>query len=158
MSDGGGESDPFGDETGTFGPIDTGALRDIRDLFVEREPLVEATTLADPSNSRSLAITLSDGVGVAGRARFDVRWTVDDHYAFHYTDAAGRDCRFDCHPKPDAPTRHFHPPPDAPSRPVDPSCVTVTEIPLVARAVLNAWRVAYDSGVLAVMNDLENPP
>jgi len=158
MSNGGGQSDLSSEEREAFGPIDAGTLRDIRDLFVEREPLVEATTLDDPSNPGSLAITLSDGVGEASGARFDVRWTVDDQCAFHYTDEAGRDCRFDCHHKPDAPTRHFHPPPDATARPVDPSCITVAEIPLVVRAVLKAWRAAYDSGDLADMNDLENPP
>lgn len=144
--------------TEVFGPIDAGALREIRDLVVNQEPLVEEASLDDPLNPQTLLIDLSDGVGAASTARIDIRWSLAGNYAAHYTDTQGRDFRFDCHPKPDAPTRHFHPPPDAPSRPVEPSCITVREAPLVTRAVLQRWRYAYTNGTFEGLNDAENPP
>ncbi|WP_436930021.1 hypothetical protein [Halosimplex halobium] len=141
-----------------FGPIDAGALREIRDLFVDREPLVETAALDDPLNPGTLAVELADGIGDASSARLDVRWSVTGNYAVHYTDDLDRDLRFDCHPKPDAPNRHFHPPPDAASRPVEPSCISVSEVSLVTRAVVQLWRDAYERGSLDGINEAENPP
>jgi len=141
-----------------FGPIDASALREIRDLFVELEPLVETASLDEPLNPQTLSVELSDGVGDATTARFDVRWSLTGNYAVHYTDDRDRDFRFDCHPKPDAPDHHFHSPPNAPSRPVEPSCITVSEIPLVTRAVLQRWRDAHEQGAFDDVNDAENPP
>ncbi|WP_311172577.1 hypothetical protein [Halobellus ordinarius] len=153
------EPDETGDERPEgFGPIDAGALREIRDLFVEREPFVVEAELDDPLNPQTLSIEFADGINDATAARFDVRWSVTGHYAFHYTDNDSRDFRFDCHPKPDAPTRHFHTPPDAPTHPVEPSCIEVTELPIVAQAVLDRWRAAYEEGTHRRLNDAENPP
>lgn len=146
------------DEAGAFGSIDASALRRIRDLFVELEPLVESATLDDPLNPQTVAVELSDGVGAASNARLDVRWSLAGNYAVHYTDDRERDFRFDRHPKPDAPTRHFHLPPDAPSRPVESSCIVVTELELVVRAVLDRWRYAYERGTFDELNDATNPP
>lgn len=142
----------------TFGPVDPGALRDVRDLLVELEPLVAEASLDDPLAPRPLGVELADGVGDASSARFDVRWSIGGSYAFHYTDDRDRDFRFDRHPKPDAPTQHFHPPPDAPSRPVESSCICVVELPLVTRAVLQRWRHAYETGTLDGVNDAVDPP
>ncbi|MBV0903267.1 hypothetical protein [Haloarcula salina] len=147
-----------GERPEVFGPIDAGALREIRDLFRNREPLVETAELDDPLNPQTLSVTVSDGVGDADSARFDIRWSLSGNYAVHYTDDRKRNFRFDCHPKPDAPTRHFHPPPDAPSRPVEASCITVSETGLVARAVIQRWRYAYDRGAFDGINDGQNPP
>lgn len=141
-----------------FGPIDAGALREIRDLFIEQEPLVQAASLDDPLNPQMLSVELSDGVGAAATARIDVRWSLTGNYAAHYTDDRERNFRFDCHPKPDAPRRHFHPPPDAPSRPVELSCITVSEVALVTRAVLQRWRYAHTHDTFEGINDAENPP
>ena len=152
-----GDSQP-GEQAEVFGPIDAGALREIRDLFVAHEPLVEAASLDDPLNPQTLSIELSDGVGAASTARIDVRWSLTGNYAAHYTDDQGRDFRFDCHPKPDAPKRHFHPPPDAPSRPVEPSCITVREASLVTRAIRQRWRYAYTHETFEGINNAENPP
>jgi len=149
-----GESD---DEREVFGPIDAGALREIRDLVVELEPLVAHAAVDDPVNPQTLSIEFSDGIGDATTARFDVRWSVTGHYAFHHTDDAKQNFRFDRHPKPDAPTRHVHPPPDAPSRPVEQSCISVTEIALVTRAVLQRWRDAYDRGAFHRLNEAKDP-
>lgn len=49
-------------------------------------------------------------------ARLDVRWFEDGAYTVHYLEIRGDDvwqCRWDRHPKPEAPMAHFHPPPDA---------------------------------------------
>lgn len=152
------ERDGPDQEREAFGAIDAGALREIRDLFVEMEPLVEAAALDDSLDPRTLSVELADGVGDASSARFDVRWSLAGNYVFHYTDDRGRNFRFDRHQKPDAPVQHFHPPPDAPSRPVEPSCIAVTELGLVTRAVLKRWRDAYEQGDLDGVNDGANPP
>jgi hypothetical protein len=141
-----------------FGAIDPGAIRDVRELFREEEPLVESATIDDPLNPQTLVVELTDGVGDATTARIDVRWSVTGNYAFHYTDGEERDLRFDCHPKPDAPRRHFHSPPDAPRTPVERSCIEVHEVELVARAVLKQWRTAYERGAFDAVNDADDPP
>ncbi|ESS08887.1 MAG: hypothetical protein A07HN63_01094 [uncultured archaeon A07HN63] len=141
-----------------FGPIDAGALRKIRDVFVAQEPLVQEASLDNPLNPQTLSVELSDGVGNASTARIDVRWSLTGNYAFHYTDDRDRNFRFDCHPKPGASRRHFHPPPDAPSRPVEPSCITVSEIRVVTRAILHRWRYVYANDSFDGINDAENPP
>jgi hypothetical protein len=141
-----------------FGPIDAEALREIRDLFVDLEPLVQTASLDDPLNPQTLSIELSDGVGGASTTQIDVRWSLTGNYAAHYTDNRDRNFRFDCHPKPDAPRHHFHPPPDAASRPVDPSCIAVSETSLVTRAILRRWRYAYTTKTFEGVNDAENPP
>ncbi len=49
-------------------------------------------------------------------ARLDVHWFTTDDYYFHYIEDRGDEhyqCRWDRHPKTDAPRTHFHPPPDA---------------------------------------------
>ena len=146
------------EQSEVFGPIDAGALREIRDLFVEEEPLVEAASLDDPLNPQALSIELSDGIGAASTARIDIRWSLTGNYAAHYTDDRDRNFRFDCHPKPEAPRRHFHPPPDAPNRPVEASCITVTPVALVTRSILQRWRYAYTQETFEGISDAENPP
>lgn len=147
-----------GEQSEVFGPIDAGALREIRELVTAQEPLVEAASLDDPLNPQTLTVELSDGVGTAATARIDIRWSLNGNYAAHYTDDTDRNFRFDCHPKPDAPRRGFHPPPDAPSRPVQRSCIAVSQVGLVTRAVLQRWRYAYTNGTFEGINDAENPP
>ena len=146
------------EQSEVFGPIDAGALREIRDLFVAQEPLVAAASLDDPLNPQTLSVELSDGVGEATGARIDIRWSLTGNYAAHYTDDRDRNFRFDCHPKPDAPRRHFHPPPDASSRPVEPSCITVSAVATVTRAIIQRWRYAYSHETFEGVNDAENPP
>jgi len=49
-------------------------------------------------------------------ARIDVHWFVTDEYYIHYLETRGDSryqCRWDRHPKTNAPMTHFHPPPDA---------------------------------------------
>lgn len=154
----GGGEDRTGELPAVFGAIDPESLRDIRDVFTEMEPLVESATLDDPFDPTVLTVAFTDGIGTADSARFDVKWSLNDNYTFHYTDEAGIDFRFDRHPKPDAPRAHFHRPPDAASEAVEPSCITVTEVTLVARAVLKLWRDAYDGETVDGINEGENPP
>lgn len=54
----------------------------------------------------------------------------------------------------------FHPPPDASVAPedVEPSCIEVPEVVLIARAVHALWRLAYDEGELPGINTVEDPP
>ncbi|NGM68770.1 hypothetical protein G6M89_07065 [Natronolimnobius sp. AArcel1] len=52
--------------------------------------------------------------------RLDVRWFVGGDYTVHYLEIRDDEetpwqCRWDRHPKPNAPRAHFHPPPDAES-------------------------------------------
>lgn len=114
------------------------------------EPLAtgELDDFFDPDELR---IELEDSVGDAETARFDVVWTTVDDYNVHYTDDAGRNVRWDVHPNEyhgvsgDA---HFHPPPDASADPqeVEESCIDVSEVGLVARAVHRLWQSAYEQG------------
>jgi hypothetical protein len=104
---------------------------------------VETATLDDPLNPGTLAVELSDGVGSTSTARIDSRWSLSGNDAAHCTDDRDRGFRFDCHTKPDAPSRHVHPPPAAPSRPVGSSCIIVSEVGLVTRAILQRWQYGY---------------
>lgn len=144
------------------GPTDRGALLDFQRAFERQEPLATGT-LADFLDPDSLRLSLDDGIGEASSARFDVVWTIQGDYAVHYTDDADLNLRWDSHPHayPGAPSdRHFHPPPDASNaaRAVEKSCIEVTEIVLVARAVHSLWRDAYERGSVARVNEAENPP
>jgi hypothetical protein len=144
------------------GAIDAGALLDFRAAFERHEPLASGT-LDDPVNPSELRLHLEDGVGDATTATITVRWTVRDDYNAHYTDDEQRDLRWDRHlhdyrtPDGDA---HYHPPPTASSddADVDASCIAVTEIDLVARAVHQLWREGYETGTLEGLNDATNPP
>lgn len=146
------------------GPVDRAVLITVRDLFEEEEPLATAT-LDDFLNPTQLAIHLDDGVGDADTARIDVQWTTRADYAFHYTDAAELNVRWDSHPHDGEFVRadgseHFHPPPDASSDPaaVEDSCIQQSVESLVARAVLKLWRTAYHTDSVEAFNEGENPP
>lgn len=146
----------------TRGPIDGPALFDFRAEFERLEPLATGE-LDDPVDPTELTIVLDDGIGAASSARVVVRWTTVDDYNVHYTDSEGRNLRWDVHPH-DFPRptddSHFHPPPNASSIPedVEASCIDVSEVILVARAVHTLWRMAYDRGGFQGINAVENPP
>lgn len=144
------------------GPTDRAALLDFSTVFERLEPLAtgDLDDFVDPSELR---IHLDDGIGDADAARFDVVWTTAGDYNVHYSDSLERDARWDVHPHSypqPAGDGHFHPPPDASSDPGDvvDSCITVSEIELVARAVHVLWRRAYDRGSFEGINDASNPP
>lgn len=147
-----------GDVESDVGPLDEAALEQIRETFTAVDGLVADSgfdSLLDPTE---FVVVFEDGVGEAGWARFDVRWFQRGYYSFHHVDERGVDFRFDYHPKPDAPERHFHSPPAAASGNVVESCITVTAPGLVARAVHSLWRRAYETNSFDGLNTAENPP
>lgn len=144
------------------GPIDGPSLFDFRAEFERLEPMATGE-VDDPIDPTTVTISLADGIGSASSARLDVRWTTVDDYNVHYTDSDGRNLRWDVHPH-DFPRptddHHFHPPPTASSvsDDVEASCIEVSEVILVARAVHVLWRLAYDRGGFEKINAVENPP
>ena len=144
------------DRAGEFGSIYLPALQRIRDLWVKHEPLVETTYYNDVVSPTVLHIELLDGITTADTARFDIQWSELEMYTFHYIDSEERNWRFDRHPNSHSPEKHFHPPPAAAT--AEPSCVEVTEVSLVTRAVHTAWRTAYEHGEFSRLNRLSNPP
>lgn len=150
--------EPDADIEGDVGPLDDTALEQIRAEFRRLDGLVSEAgfdSLLDPTK---LVIWLDDGIGDADWCRFDVRWYRMGYYNFHHTDEQSVDFRFDFHPKPDAPDKHFHEPPDAPSANPPQSCLTVTEPKLVTRAVHQLWRRAYETDSPELLNEADNPP
>lgn len=144
------------------GPIDAGALHDFRSEFERLEPLASGAP-DDPVSPGELRLQLDDGIGEATTATITVRWSVQHDYNVHYSDDVDRNLRWDVHPHeytaPDG-DAHYHPPPNASSDDddVEASCIRVTEIILVARAVHQLWRDGYDSGTIDPLNDATNPP
>ena len=146
------------DRAGEFGPIYLPALQRIRDLWLELEPLVETTAYDDVVAPTELQISLTDGVGDADTARLDIQWSELGMYSFHYADGADVNWRFDRHPNTHSVEAHFHPPPDAATTVAEPSCIDVTEVSLVTRAVHAMWRAAYEDTDLDQLNSASNPP
>lgn len=106
----------------------------------------------------ALQISLSDGLGDAESARLDIQWSELAMYSFHHTDSEGRNWRFDRHPNNHSPERHFHPPSEAATTAAEPSCIDVTEVSLVTRAVHAMWRAAYEDDNVDQLNSASNPP
>jgi len=85
----------------------------------QSHPLVDSWKFVPDSLSpRSLEITLRPAVypQPVETARIDIHWFVTGDYYFHYFEDRNDttyQCRWDRHPKTDAPRAHFHPPPDA---------------------------------------------
>lgn len=144
------------------GAIDAGALHDIRAEFERLEPLASGS-LDDPLNPSEVRLHLEDGIGDASSATITIRWTVRDDYNVHFSDELDQNLRWDVHPHeypaPDG-DGHYHPPPNAASTDddVEASCIKVTEIILVTRAVHQLWRDGYETGNLNPLNDATNPP
>jgi hypothetical protein len=144
------------------GAIDASALHDVRAEFEQLEPLASGS-LDDPVNPSELRLHLDDGIGEAATATITVRWSVRDDYNIHYSDETDRDLRWDLHPHEyTAPggDSHYHPPPNASGNDedVEASCLRVTEILLVTRAVHQLWRAGYESGTVDPLNSATNPP
>lgn len=142
---------------GDTGPIDYDGLIEIRDIFLKREPLVSHHSLdgrLDPHPQ--LDITVDAGFGPHSCGRFNIVWTEQNCYNFHYTEKDGIEFRFDRHPGPGEPAKHFHAPPDAVTR--APSCIEVEPPELVTRAVLKCWRSALRQDDPSILNSASNPP
>ncbi|WP_340097941.1 hypothetical protein [Salinibaculum salinum] len=142
---------------GDTGPIDYEALEAIRDIFLATEPLVDHHSLDGRLDPRpELSVTVEAGFGSSPKGRFDIVWSEKNCYHFHYTEDDGIEFRFDRHPEPNAPSKHFHEPPDATSR--VPSCIEVEPLELVTRAVLKCWRTALSQDDPSKLNAASNPP
>ncbi|WP_115864082.1 hypothetical protein [Halorussus litoreus] len=146
------------DRAGRFGPIYLPSLQRIRDLWLELEPLVDATSYDDVVAPTELHISLTDGLEDADAARIDIQWSELGMYSFHYVDSDGVNWRFERHPNTHSPEIHFHPPPDGATTAAESSCIDVTEVSLVARAVHALWRTAYEDEDVEQLNSASNPP
>jgi hypothetical protein len=109
------------DEDDASGALDVATLSIVA-RRTESHPLVEGWTFEPDSMSpRRLEVHLdaSQYPRSVTDVRLDVRWFEGGDSTFHYLESHKRDdwqCRWDCHPKPEAPRAHFHPPPDAAAR------------------------------------------
>jgi hypothetical protein len=137
-----------------FGPSDESTLFAIREVFNRHKPLIESMRFDSDLDPQKLHVSLSDGFEESGR--FDIRWSVTDNYAFHYSES-GLDFRFDKHPNPHSPLTHFHSPSDS-STVAEPSCIEVELAELVSLAVIQCWRRAWENDDLSRLNTAENPP
>jgi hypothetical protein len=85
----------------------------------ESHPLTESWRFhPDSTSPRFLELRLDPSTYPADvdDARLEIRWFVTDDYSLHYVETRGDEryqCRWDRHPKTDAPRTHFHSPPDA---------------------------------------------
>ncbi|MFB6176923.1 MAG: hypothetical protein ABEI99_07235, partial [Halobaculum sp.] len=80
--------------------------------------VVENRLQPDTLSPRMLALALDADQYPASveSVRIDLRWYESGDYTVHYIESRAEgewQCRWDRHPKPDAPQRHCHPPPDA---------------------------------------------
>lgn len=106
------------DETPSGGPLDIATLELCADRATTH-PLVEGWAFhPDSMTPRRLELTLDarQYPQAVEAVRLDVRWFTDGTYTVQYLETRGDDvwqCRWDRHPKPNAPMAHFHPPPDA---------------------------------------------
>lgn len=146
------------DIDGGVGPLDEYALDEIRGILANPDTLVTEAGFHDRLDPQEITVKFEDGIGEANDARLDIRWFRSGHYSVHHTDSAGQDFRWDYHPKDGAPAKHFHPPPNPEDADPEPSCITVEEPELVARAVHKLWRRAFDTGSLVHLNTATNPP
>lgn len=114
------DADPSERESIPNGRLDMPTLQTIGQRAASH-PLVDSWAF-DPSSisPRLLRINLDSDAypEIISAVRLDVRWFTNGDYSVHYLeDAAVEDelyqCRWDRHPKTDAPRTHFHPPPDA---------------------------------------------
>lgn len=142
---------------GDIGTPDVDVMTDIRDLFLDEEPLVEDYAWNDPIYKRELHIHFSEGID-AGWSRLDVTWYTSGAYKFHYVDENDQNWRFDRHPNDHSDEKHFHEPPDADSKAAVPSCIQVEEPGLVGRAVMKLWRRAVETESFEQVNRAWNPP
>ena len=149
---------PPAERSADLGSPDVTTMRHIRELFDREEPLVETAQFDSVLDPLEVQIQFTDGIDDADWCRLDVTWYKSGAYRFHYVDDRDVHWRFDNHPNPHSPEKHFHRPPNAPAETAERSCIQVEEPRLVARAVLKLWRRAYETGDLSHLNTASNPP
>ncbi|MEF8826396.1 MAG: hypothetical protein V5A27_08685 [Halapricum sp.] len=114
-----------GPEFDASGPLDVSTLEGLAGRATTHPLVTDATFEPDSISPRVLAIHLDSEQypDPISEVRLDIRWLEGGDYSMHYVevDPEGMwQCRWDRHPKPDAPYEHVHPPPDARSA-VEPS-------------------------------------
>ncbi len=149
---------PQDELTGAVGPPDTAVMRLLRDQFRRDEPLVESAAFDSVLQPRELVVTFSDGIGPATYCQLSITWYQSGAYRFHHVDSESVNWRFDHHPNPHSPPKHFHEPPDGASHTAVESCIEVEKPRVVARAVHKLWRRAYEAGTHELINTGQNPP
>jgi hypothetical protein len=137
------------------GPPDLKRLQTARAIATEYEPLVSEATFGSALDPQTLQLSVDAGIR-AETGRFDVTWTENGYYKYHYTEGEKFNYRYDRHPRSDVPEKHFHEPPDA-SHDAVPSCIDVEVVPLVTLAVLQLWRDTIETGELDRLQQ-PNPP
>lgn len=100
------------------GPLDVATLGVIADRGRSHPLVRECALRPDALSPRRLAVRFDVDAypATVTAARLDVCWYEGGDHSLHYVESRGDDawqCRWDRHPKPDAPRAHFHPPPDA---------------------------------------------
>lgn len=140
--------------------VETGApdlerLQTARTVAEEYEPLVSDAAFDSPLDPQTLHLYVEAGIR-AETGRFDVVWTNEGYYKYHYTEGTEFNYRYDRHPRPEIPEKHFHEPPDASHDAVQ-SCIEVEVVPLVTLAVLQLWRDTVESGNLELLQQ-PHPP
>ncbi|MDZ7701650.1 MAG: hypothetical protein U5J98_06045 [Halobacteriales archaeon] len=124
------------------GPLDIATLEVMGRRATSHPLVVRWRFRPDGISPRVLEVELdaSQYPNEVTEARVDVRWFEGGAYTVHYLeirDDAVWQCRWDRHPKPEAPMAHFHPPPNA-GDDIEPSMVEVSHPFDVLFAVL-AW-------------------
>jgi hypothetical protein len=100
------------------GPLDVPTLEVLKQRAVTHQLVTDAAFQPDSLAPRLLEVTLDSGQypsRVSG-VRLDIRWFEGGDYSIHYVEIQREgtwQCRWDRHPKPEAPPEHFHPPPNA---------------------------------------------
>lgn len=104
------------------GPLDTTTLEVLARRAGSHPLVLEWRFRPDSLSPRHLELQLDAAQypSAVASARLDIRWFEGGDYSVHYLehgsptdDIETWQCRWDRHPKPDAPRAHFHPPPDA---------------------------------------------
>lgn len=138
------------------GTPDRSLMARARTVAEEYEPLVTDSEFDDPLDPGGVRLYVSDGIH-ADSGRFDVTWTDERYYRYHYTEGEEFNYRYDRHPRPDLPDSHFHEPPRAGHDDAVPSCLDVTTVRLVTLAVLQLWRDPVETGTTEPLQQ-PNPP
>lgn len=141
--------------------VDTGApdadlLSRVGTVAEKYEPLVNEAELDDFLNPETVHLYVDAGIE-RDSGRFDVTWTTQGYYRYHYTEGDEFNYRYDCHPRVELPDAHFHEPPHAAHDDAVPSCIEVRTVRLVTLAVLQLWRDTVETGNLDYLQQ-PNPP
>lgn len=141
--------------------VDTGApdpdlMARVRTVAENYDPLVATTEFDNPLNPNIVQLHLDDGIETDS-GRFDVTWTDNGYYRYHYSEGTDFNYRYDCHPRIDLPDTHFHEPPHAAHDDAISSCISVQTVRLVTLAVLQLWRDTAETGDLRLLQQ-PNPP